>query len=85
MQVNVSEPIIVGPHSGREDYVMEELTNEDILALARAVGLTIEEPELTDVGYSLNAILEAMDAIDPPGLNAVEPMAVILPDRETRP
>ena len=64
---------------------MEELTNEDILALARAVGLTIREPELTDVGYSLNAILEAMDAIDPPGLNAVEPMAVILPDRETRP
>ena len=64
---------------------MHELTNEDIVALARAVGLTIQDPELTEVGFSLNAILEAMDAIDPPGINAVEPLAVILPDQEARP
>ena len=64
---------------------MRELTNEDIMALASAVDLTIQEPELADVGFSLNAILEAMDAIDSPGINAVEPLAVILPDQEARP
>ena len=64
---------------------MRELSNEDIVALARAVDLTIQEPELADVGFSLNAILEAMGAIDPPGVNAVEPLQVILPDMEARP
>ena len=64
---------------------MHELSNEDIKALARAAGLMIHDPELTEVGFSLNAMLEAMDAIDPPDINAVEPLAVILPDPEARP
>ncbi len=63
---------------------MTELTNGDIKAMAKAVGLDIQEPELTEVGYSLNAMLEAMDAIAPPGVNAVEPIAVISPDPEAR-
>ncbi|HAL47694.1 MAG: hypothetical protein FI707_02935 [SAR202 cluster bacterium] len=63
---------------------MTELTNEDIKALARAVGLDIQDPDLTEVGYSLNAMLEAIDALDPPGVNAVEPIAVITPDSEVR-
>jgi Asp-tRNA(Asn)/Glu-tRNA(Gln) amidotransferase C subunit len=58
---------------------MAELSNEDIKALGRAVDLEIQEPELTQVGYSLNAILEAMDQIDIPGLNSVEPLPIILP------
>lgn len=60
---------------------MSELTNQEIQALGRAVGLDIQEPELTQVGYSLNAILEAMAAIEVPGVNAVEPLP-LLPDPE---
>ena len=59
---------------------MAELTNEEIKALARAVNLEIKEPELTHVAYSLNAMLEAMDNIDIPGLNSVEPLPIILPE-----
>ena len=56
---------------------MSELTNQEIQALGRAVGLDIQEPELTPVGYSLNAILEAMAAIEVPGVNAVEPLPLL--------
>ncbi len=61
---------------------MEDLTNPDIQALGRAVGLDIQEPELTEVAYSLNAILEMMDEIEVPGVNAVEPLPLILPAGE---
>ena len=44
---------------------MEDLTNLEVKALGRAVGLDIQEPELTEVAHSLNAILEMMDEIDP--------------------
>jgi Asp-tRNA(Asn)/Glu-tRNA(Gln) amidotransferase C subunit len=62
---------------------MPELNNDEIQALAKAVGLEIQDPELTEVGYSLNAILEAMDRIDVDGLNAVEPLPIIIQDLET--
>ena len=61
---------------------MTDLSNQEIQALGRAVGLDIQEPELTQVAYSLNAILEAMAAIEAPGLNAVEPLPLILPEPE---
>ena len=63
---------------------MADLTNDEIHALGRSVGLDIREPELTQVGYSLNAILEAMAAIDVPGSNAVEPLPLILANAEGR-
>ena len=63
-----------------EGGTMAKLSNEDIRALGRAVDLEIQEPELTQVAYSLNAILEAMDNIDIPGLNNVEPLPIILPE-----
>ena len=59
---------------------MTDLSNQEIQALGRAVGLDIQEPELTQVAYGLNAILEAMAAIEAPGLNAVEPLPLILPE-----
>ncbi len=62
---------------------MPELNNDEIQALAKAVGLDIQDPELTEVGYSLNAILEAMDQIDVDGLNAVEPLPIIPQSQET--
>jgi Asp-tRNA(Asn)/Glu-tRNA(Gln) amidotransferase C subunit len=61
---------------------VEDLTNPEIQALGRAVGLDIQEPELTEVAYSLNAILEMMDEIEVPGVNAVEPLPLILPAGE---
>ena len=47
---------------------MVDLTKEEIRAMGHAVGLEIEDPELTEVMYSLNALLEALDQINPPGL-----------------
>ena len=66
----------------RKEAVVEDLTNPEIQALGRSVGLDIQEPELTEVAYSLNAILEMMDEIDVPGVNAVEPLPLILPTGE---
>lgn len=62
---------------------MSSLTNEEVLAIARAVDLDINEPELTQVRLSLNAILEAMDQVDIPGLNAQEPLPIIPPQEAT--
>ena len=58
---------------------MSDLTNEDILVLGRAVSLDIDEPELTQVRYSLNAILEALDQIEVEGLARQEPLPIIPP------
>ena len=58
---------------------MADLTKDEIRAMGHAVGLEIEDPELTEVMYSLNALLESLDAIHPPGLNDVEPLPIILP------
>ena len=61
---------------------MSSLTNEEVLAIARAVDLEIHEPDLTQVRLSLNAILEAMDEVDIPGLNTQEPLPIIPPQEE---
>lgn len=61
---------------------MSSLTNEEVLAIARAVDLEIHEPDLSQVRYSLNAILEAMDQVDIPDLNAQEPIPIIPPREE---
>ena len=58
---------------------MADLTKDEIRAMGKAVGLDIQDPELTEVMYSLNALLESLDAINPPGLNDVEPLPIILP------
>ena len=58
---------------------MADLTKGEVTALGHAVGLEIQDPELTEVTYSLNALLEALDAINPPGLENVEALPTILP------
>ena len=58
---------------------MRDLTTDEIRAMGHAVGLEIQEPELTEVAHSLNALLEALDEINPPGLDQVEPLPIILP------
>ncbi len=62
---------------------MAELSNEDIKVLGRAVGLQIGEPEVSHVAHSLNAMIEAIDEIDVPGMNDVEPLPIILPPKES--
>ena len=57
---------------------MADLTKEEVVALSHAVGLEIHDPDLTEVTYSLNALLEALDAINPPGLENIEALPIIL-------
>ncbi len=63
-----------------EETNMAELSKDEVRALGHAVGLEIQDPELTEVTYSLNALLEALDAINPPGLENIEPVPIILPN-----
>ena len=49
---------------------MQELTKEEVRGLGHAVGLDI-----------LNALLEDLDHIHPPGLETVEPLPILLPPR----
>jgi Asp-tRNA(Asn)/Glu-tRNA(Gln) amidotransferase C subunit len=58
---------------------MPDLTNEDVQALAKAVNLTLTEPELSQVTHSLNAMLESIATIEVPGLNLEEYVAVSQP------
>ncbi len=58
---------------------MPDLTKEEVRAMGHAVGLEIEDPDLTEVTISLNALLESLEAINPPGLDSVEPLPIILP------
>ena len=60
---------------------MADLTKEEVTALGRAVGLEIQDPELSEVAYSLNALLEALDAINPPGLDNIEALPIIVPPK----
>ena len=56
---------------------MPELNNDEIRVLAKAVNLDIQDSDITDVKYSLNAMLEAMESINPEGINGIEPLPVI--------
>jgi hypothetical protein len=58
---------------------MIDLTTAEVRALGHAVGLEIQDPELTEVTYSLNALLQGLEAINPPKLEAIEPLPIILP------
>ena len=63
---------------------MPELNDDEIRALAKAVGLEIPDSDISDVNYSLNAILETMDGVNLDGLNAVEPLPIILQNGEAQ-
>ena len=58
---------------------MADLTDVEILALARAAGVTIPPELVAEVGYSLSGLLEALDKVDLPGLKEIEPLPIILP------
>ena len=58
---------------------MDDLTKEQVNSLGKAVGLDIQDPELTEVAYNINALLQALDDINPPGVDAIEPLPIVLP------
>ena len=57
---------------------MPELNEDEIRGLAKAVNIEIQDSDITDISHSLNAMLEAIDSINPEGINAVEPLSIIL-------
>jgi hypothetical protein len=58
---------------------MADLSTAEVGSLARAVGLEVEEPLLTEVTYNLNALRELIDGVNPAGLDQVEPLPIIPP------
>ena len=58
---------------------MSDLSESDIRALAKAAGVKIPEHLLTEVGYSLNGLLETLENISVPDLEQLEPLPVVLP------
>jgi hypothetical protein len=62
---------------------MADLTQDQVKSLGLAVGLALEEPLLTEVTYNLNALRELLEEVNPPGLDAVEPLPIILPDERS--
>ena len=58
---------------------MADLTEAEILALAKAAHVTIPQPLVREVAYSLNGLLEALDKIEAPGLDEVEALPIIIP------
>jgi hypothetical protein len=58
---------------------MKEWTTDEVRGVGHAVELAIQDPELTEVTYSLKALLEDLDHMNPPGLDTVEPLPILLP------
>jgi len=63
---------------------MADLSKDEIKSLGRAVGLELEEPLLTEVGYNLNALRELIDEVNAPGLDQIEPLPIIPPHERSR-
>ena len=55
---------------------MEELTNHDILSLAKSVDMDIPDDDLDQVAMSLNAILQLISDIDVANVNLIEPLPI---------
>lgn len=62
---------------------MADLSSAEVNSLARAVGLDIEEPLLTEVAFNLNALKGLIDEVNPPTLDQVEPLPIILPQERS--
>ena len=61
---------------------MTPLSNQEVQSLGNAVKLQIEEPELTEVSHSINAVLDSMAEINLPETNAIEPIPILIPEME---
>ena len=61
---------------------MSGLNEDEIRTLAKSVNLDIKNSDITDVAHSLKAMLEAIEQINPEGINSVEPLPIILNKRD---
>jgi hypothetical protein len=59
--------------------MMADLSPDEIRSLGRVVGLEIPASLLTEVTHNLNALRELLEAVQPPGLDHVEPLPIIPP------
>ena len=58
---------------------MADLSQDEVQNLARAVGLSLDGPLLTEVTHNLNALKDLLDSVEPAGLEQVEPLPIIPP------
>jgi hypothetical protein len=58
---------------------MADLTDIEIRALAKAAGVEIPDHLLTEVGYSLNGLLETLEKISVPDWEQLEPLPIVIP------
>ena len=61
---------------------MSELNDDEIRALAKSVDLDISDSDITDVNYSLTAMLQASDSINLEEISAVEPLPIIISEED---
>lgn len=59
----------------------ERLAREDVARLARLRGLPVEESDLDEIRYRLNALSDALASLDDPELDTSDPLPILL-DRE---
>ena len=57
---------------------MADLTNADVLALAKASSIDIPDDLITEVRESLNGLLEALAAIEDPDVSDIQPLPIIV-------
>lgn len=57
---------------------MADLSDADVLAMAKASSIDIPLDLVTEVRESLNGLLEALAAIDEPEVASVEPLPIIV-------
>ena len=64
---------------------MADLTDSDLLGLARAARIDIPAELVTEVGYSLNGLLDALEAAAgaAKGVNSVEPLPIVIPQEQS--
>ena len=57
---------------------MKELSKEEIKTCASLSGITIPEDLVEQVGYNINGTIEALNAIQIPGLENIEPLPIVI-------
>ncbi len=63
---------------------MPDLTDSDVMALARAARIDIPAELVAEVGYSLNGLLDALEAAAAAeGVSSVEPLPIVIPQEQS--
>ena len=56
----------------------EPLTREDVARLAHLRGLPVEESDLDEIRFRLNALSDALASLDDPELDTTDPLPILL-------